>query len=144
MKKLFICASIALAFATGATAAENVKATVHADKAGAKINKEIYGQFSEHLGSCIYGGLWVGEKSQIPNINGYRKDVFEALKALKVPVLRWPGGCFADDYHWMDGIGPKDQRPDVVSPKPFKDAKLKKNVVTVKVPAKSLIVLNIK
>ena len=103
--------TIALAFATGATAAENVKATVHADKAGAKINREIYGQFSEHLGSCIYGGLWVGENSQIPNINGYRKDVFEALKVLKVPVLRWPGGCFADDYHWMDGIGPKDQRP---------------------------------
>ena len=113
MKKLFICATIALAFATGATAADQVKATIHADKAGAKINKEIYGQFSEHLGSCIYGGLWVGENSQIPNINGYRKDVFEALKALKVPVLRWPGGCFADDYHWMDGIGPKDQRPSL-------------------------------
>ena len=113
MKRLFVCATIALAFATGATAAENVKATLHADKAGAKINKEIYGQFSEHLGSCIYGGLWVGENSKIPNINGYRKDVFEALKALKIPVMRWPGGCFADDYHWMDGIGPKDQRPSL-------------------------------
>ena len=108
-----ISAIIALAFTTGAGAAEHVKATVHADQAGAKINREIYGQFSEHLGSCIYGGLWVGENSPIPNINGYRKDVFEALKALKVPVLRWPGGCFADDYHWMDGIGPKDQRPSL-------------------------------
>ena len=88
-------------------------ALLHADKAGAKINREIYGQFSEHLGTCIYGGLWVGENSPIPNINGYRKDVFEALKALKVPVLRWPGGCFADDYHWMDGIGPKNQRPSL-------------------------------
>ena len=67
MKRLFLTATIALAFATGATAAENVKATVHADKAGAKINREIYGQFSEHLGSCIYGGLWVGEDSQIPS-----------------------------------------------------------------------------
>ena len=76
-----------------------MKATIHADQAGAKINKEIYGQFSEHLGSCIYGGLWVGEDSKIPNIQGYRKDVFEALKALKIPVMRWPGGCFADDYH---------------------------------------------
>ena len=76
-------------------------------------SQEIYGQFSEHLGSCIYGGLWVGEDSQIPNIQGYRKDVFEALKALKIPVMRWPGGCFADDYHWMDGIGPKDQRPSL-------------------------------
>ena len=75
-------------FSLPMTAAENVKATVHADKAGAKINREIYGQFSEHLGSCIYGGLWVGENSQIPNINGYRKDVFEALKALKIPVMR--------------------------------------------------------
>ena len=113
MKKFFVTATIALAFATGAMAADAVKATVHADQAGAKINKEIYGQFSEHLGSCIYGGLWVGEDSKIPNIQGYRKDVFEALKALKVPVLRWPGGCFADDYHWMDGIGPKSQRPSL-------------------------------
>ena len=113
MRKKFFSAFIALACATTAMAADNVKATVHADKAGAKINREIYGQFSEHLGTCIYGGLWVGESSQIPNINGYRKDVFEALKALKVPVLRWPGGCFADDYHWMDGIGPKDQRPSL-------------------------------
>ena len=112
MKKIFI-AILSMAFAVSASAADNVKATIHADKAGAKINKEIYGQFSEHLGSCIYGGLWVGENSQIPNINGYRKDVFEALKALKVPVLRWPGGCFADDYHWMDGIGPKSQRPSL-------------------------------
>ncbi|WP_028912242.1 alpha-N-arabinofuranosidase [Prevotella sp. MA2016] len=113
MKKFIFTATIAMAFATSATAAENVKATVHADQAGAKINKEIYGQFSEHLGCCIYGGLWVGENSQIPNINGYRKDVFEALKALQIPVLRWPGGCFADDYHWMDGIGPKEQRPSL-------------------------------
>lgn len=66
-----------------------VKATLHADQPGAKINREIYGQFSEHLGSCIYGGLWVGKNSPIPNINGYRKDVFEALKKLQVPVLRW-------------------------------------------------------
>ena len=107
MKKTIITTAIAMAVSMTATAAENVKATIHADQAGAKINREIYGQFSEHLGTCIYGGLWVGEQSPIPNIQGYRKDVFDALKALKVPVLRWPGGCFADDYHWMDGIGPK-------------------------------------
>ena len=89
------------------------KATIYANQGKNKINKEIYGQFAEHLGSCIYGGLWVGEDSPIPNINGYRKDVFEALKALQIPVLRWPGGCFADDYHWMDGIGPKSQRPSL-------------------------------
>lgn len=79
------------------------------------IEKEIYGQFAEHLGTCIYGGLWVGEDSEIPNINGYRLDVLNALKELKVPVLRWPGGCFADEYHWMDGIGPKANRPKMVN-----------------------------
>lgn len=80
-----------------------------------KINKEIYGHFSEHLGTCIYGGIYVGEDSEIPNINGYRKDVIEAFKELKVPVLRWPGGCFADTYHWKDGIGPKEKRPSIVN-----------------------------
>ncbi len=71
------------------------------------INPNLHGQFAEHLGSCIYGGLWVGRNSNIPNINGYRKQAIEYLKALEIPVLRWPGGCFADDYHWRDGIGPK-------------------------------------
>ncbi len=113
MKRLFTSTLLTLALATGAMAADNVKATLHADKGTQKINKEIYGQFAEHLGSCIYGGLWVGENSQIPNINGYRKDVFDALKALQIPVLRWPGGCFADEYHWRDGIGPRSQRPSM-------------------------------
>ena len=93
--------------------AQDATITVYANQGKQKINKEIYGQFAEHLGSCIYGGLWVGEDSPIPNINGYRKDVFEALKVLQVPVLRWPGGCFADDYHWQDGIGPKKKRPSL-------------------------------
>ncbi len=92
-----------------------VTAVLHADQAGSVIPKEIYGQFAEHLGSCIYGGLWVGENSDIPNTSGYRTDVLNALKALKVPVLRWPGGCFADEYHWMDGIGPKENRPKMVN-----------------------------
>ena len=111
MKKIILTTAITLV-ATLSASAQN-KVTIHADQGKYKINREIYGQFSEHLGTCIYGGLWVGENSPIPNINGYRKDVFDALKALKVPVLRWPGGCFADDYHWMDGIGPKDQRPSL-------------------------------
>lgn len=85
--------------------------TIHTQQGKNIINKEIYGQFAEHLGSCIYGGLWVDENSTIPNINGYRKDVFYALKNLNVPVLRWPGGCFADEYHWQDGIGPREKRP---------------------------------
>ncbi|TWU63044.1 Intracellular exo-alpha-L-arabinofuranosidase 2 [Crateriforma conspicua] len=87
------------------------KIVVDATKADSVIAPEIYGQFAEHLGGCVYGGLWVGPDSQIPNERGYRKDVLDALKRLNVPVLRWPGGCFADDYHWRDGIGPRDARP---------------------------------
>lgn len=79
------------------------------------INPEIYGHFSEHLGTCIYGGIYVGDDSKIPNINGYRTDVVNALKEMKVPVLRWPGGCFADTYHWKDGIGPKENRPSIIN-----------------------------
>ena len=73
------------------------------------------GNLQSILGTCIYGGLWVGEDSKIPNTQGYRNDVLQALKDLKVPVLRWPGGCFADEYHWMDGIGPKENRPRMVN-----------------------------
>ncbi|MBQ8064414.1 MAG: alpha-N-arabinofuranosidase [Prevotella sp.] len=109
MKKLMTVALLAIA--GGVMAAEHATATLHADQGKYTISRDIYGQFAEHLGSCIYGGLWVGENSPIPNINGYRKDVFEAIKQLQVPVLRWPGGCFADDYHWMDGIGPRENRP---------------------------------
>ena len=80
------------------------------DWPGVKIDKNIYGHFSEHLGRCIYEGLYVGDNSQIPNVNGMRTDVVNALKAIKIPVLRWPGGCFADEYHWTDGIGAKESR----------------------------------
>ena len=79
------------------------------------ISPEIYGHFSEHLGRCIYEGLYVGENSEIPNVNGMRTDVVEALKELQVPVLRWPGGCFADEYHWKDGIGPKETRKKMIN-----------------------------
>lgn len=96
-------------------AQQKATVTVHPDQGKQVINKEIYGQFAEHLGTCIYGGLWVGENSSIPNVKGYRTDVLEALKKLKVPVLRWPGGCFADEYHWMDGIGPRENRPKMVN-----------------------------
>lgn len=79
------------------------------------INRNIYGHFSEHLGRCIYDGLYVGPDSPIPNVNGMRTDVVEALKAIRIPVLRWPGGCFADTYHWRDGIGPKAERKTIVN-----------------------------
>ena len=79
------------------------------------VNRHVYGHFAEHLGRCIYGGIWVGEDSDIPNIRGIRTDVVEALKALRIPNLRWPGGCFADTYHWKDGIGPRKERPSIVN-----------------------------
>lgn len=83
-------------------------------KAKDTINKNIYGHFAEHLGRCIYGGIYVGEKEKkIPNKNGIRLDVMEALKKMKTPVLRWPGGCFADNYHWKDAVGPKDKRKHI-------------------------------
>lgn len=80
-------------------------ATLHADAPGPVVDRHIFSQFAEHLGYGIYGGIWVGPTSKIPNIHGYRKDVVEALRALHVPLVRWPGGCFADEYHWRDGIG---------------------------------------
>ena len=83
---------------------------------GVTISRHIYGHFAEHLGRCIYGGFYVGEgNAKIPNTNGVRNDVVDALKKLKIPNLRWPGGCFADTYHWKDGIGPKNQRPTIVN-----------------------------
>ena len=89
--------------------------TVRVDRPGALIDRHVYGQFAEHLGHGIYEGVWVGEGSPIPNVHGFRKDVIEALRQLKVPVVRWPGGCFADEYHWRDGIGPRDKRPVTVN-----------------------------
>lgn len=88
---------------------------IRGDTPGATINRNIYGHFAEHLGRCIYEGIWVGEESPIPNTRGIRNDVVAALKQIKIPVLRWPGGCFADEYHWRDGIGPRDQRPAMIN-----------------------------
>lgn len=88
---------------------------VHVNEPRGTISKHIYGQFAEHLGRCVYGGLWVGEDSPIPNTHGIRNDVLHALKQLQVPVLRWPGGCFADEYHWKDGVGPQEQRKLMVN-----------------------------
>lgn len=80
-----------------------------------RINKDIYGHFAEHLGRCIYEGIFVGKDSKIPNVNGMRCDVVSALKEMGIPVLRWPGGCFADEYHWKDGIGPSENRKKMVN-----------------------------
>src|ERR1700733_1018098 len=95
--------------ALAATADGHIEVLV--DEPIATIAPEIYGHFTEHLGGVIYDGVWVGEKSSIPNVHGIRKELVEKLKAIKAPVIRWPGGCFADSYDWKDGIGPRDKRP---------------------------------
>lgn len=91
------------------------KLIINEENKKGRIEPEIYGHFSEHLGRCIYEGIYVGDNSDIPNVNGMRTDVVEALKELKVPMLRWPGGCFADEYHWKDGIGPKETRKKMIN-----------------------------
>jgi alpha-N-arabinofuranosidase len=104
-----------LGLALGGTAWAQVSVTIDAGKPGAVISKNVYGQFAEHLGTGIYEGMWVGPESKIPNTRGWRNDVIGALKEIKVPLLRWPGGCFADEYHWREGIGPRTQRPTKVN-----------------------------
>ncbi len=94
---------------------ESLTAVINLDVAGPQISRHVYGHFAEHLGHCIYGGIFVGEDSDIPNVRGIRTDVVEALRALDIPNLRWPGGCFADEYHWRDGVGPREDRPTVVN-----------------------------
>ncbi|GAB2670231.1 alpha-N-arabinofuranosidase [Paenibacillus thermoaerophilus] len=91
------------------------KLVVQTDLPTGRISRHIYGHFAEHLGRCVYEGIWVGEDSPIPNTKGIRNDVLEALKRLNIPVLRWPGGCFADEYHWKDGIGPRESRKRMVN-----------------------------
>lgn len=91
------------------------RAVIDLDVPGHTINRHVYGHFAEHLGRCIYDGFWVGEESPIPNERGIRLDIVEALRNLDIPNLRWPGGCFADTYHWRDGIGPRESRPKIAN-----------------------------
>jgi len=97
-------------------AGEPVEIRIDTARPGATINRHIFGQFAEHLGRGVYEGVWVGPDSSIPNTRGIRNDVVAALKAIKVPNVRWPGGCFADEYHWRNGIGPRDRRPATLNP----------------------------
>jgi alpha-N-arabinofuranosidase len=115
-KTLLIAVAGVLALLSGAparaeSAGEPVRLTIDASKPGPRIEPDIFGQFAEHLGAGIYGGVWVGPSSKIPNVRGIRSDVVKALRAIKVPVVRWPGGCFGDEYHWREGIGPAARRP---------------------------------
>jgi len=113
--KTLAAGSLMMAAALPGVSAEKFTVTLEPSDSAPVILPEIYGQFAEHLGSCIYGGIWVGEGSGIPNTKGYRNDVLQAFRDLKIPVLRWPGGCFADEYHWTDGIGPRESRPRMVN-----------------------------
>src|SRR5690606_17339369 len=97
------------------TVTNAARIVVDLDVTGPVISRHLYGHFAEHLGHCIYDGFYVGEDSPLPNQNGIRTDVVEALRKINIPNLRWPGGCFADEYHWQDGIGPKDQRPSMIN-----------------------------
>lgn len=121
MRKTFILLIMILVPAGSAVYAQKETGTavnqlvIVANHSGPVISKDIYGHFSEHLGRCIYGGIWVGPDSKIPNTYGIRNDVLYALREIKIPNLRWPGGCFADTYHWKDGIGPKEQRASIIN-----------------------------
>lgn len=109
-KTYFLTFLLSLVMITTSLAQDN-KIIINADQELSTISRHIYGHFAEHLGDGIYGGIWVGEDSEIPNTNGFRTDVLEALQQLEVPNIRWPGGCFADEYDWKDGIGPRSERP---------------------------------
>lgn len=112
---IFIIPALRPAFAQKESTPAVNQLVVVANSPGAVISKDIYGHFSEHLGACIYGGIWVGRESAIPNTDGIRNDVVFALRELRIPNLRWPGGCFADTYHWKDGIGPQHKRASIVN-----------------------------
>jgi alpha-N-arabinofuranosidase len=106
---------LALVSTVPLTAAENAHLSIDASKAGAKIDRNLFGQFAENLGHGLYEGIWVGPDSPIPNTRGIRNDVVAALRPLKVPNVRWPGGCFADQYHWRKGVGQAAQRPATIN-----------------------------
>ena len=115
---LLACAAIGglVAQPVLAQPAASVAITINTTEPGPKISRDLFGQFAEHLGHGIYGGIWVGRSSAIPNVRGIRSDVVAALRAIHVPNVRWPGGCFGDNYHWRNGIGPQAQRPATLNP----------------------------
>jgi alpha-N-arabinofuranosidase len=113
MKRLMLAMAALLAAPAQAQTVAPVAIEIGAP--GAKIERDIFGQFAEHLGTGVYGGVWVGTDSPIPNVRGIRSDVVAALKAIKVPNVRWPGGCYGDDYHWRYGVGPRDKRRHTIN-----------------------------
>ncbi|MGC9341879.1 MAG: alpha-N-arabinofuranosidase [Bacteroidales bacterium] len=115
MKKSILFLIAVFAFVVSQSQKPANSLVIYSDSGKVTIDKNIYGHFAEHLGRCIYDGIWVGPDSPIPNTRGIRNDVIEALKEISPPVIRWPGGCFADIYHWKNGIGPREERPEIVN-----------------------------
>ncbi|ASV29220.1 alpha-N-arabinofuranosidase [Maribacter cobaltidurans] len=115
--KVYLLIAMSFFMGTGVSMGQATKSTIEIGKMedAPTISKHIYGHFAEHLGRCIYEGFYVGDNSMIPNTEGVRNDIIDALKELQIPNLRWPGGCFADTYHWKDGIGPQENRPTIVN-----------------------------
>ncbi len=116
ISRTMLCVVFALSGVAIGSDNDSIRLGVDVARPGTKIDRHIFGQFAEHLGRGIYEGVWVGPESKIPNTRGIRNDVVAALKAIKVPNVRWPGGCFADEYHWRNGIGPRDKRPATLNP----------------------------
>jgi len=115
MKKIFLPILASAFFITNISAQNTARADINGNDPKITISRHIYGHFSEHLGRCIYDGFWVGDSVRVPKKDRIRMDVVEALKKIKIPNLRWPGGCFADEYHWRDGVGQRNQRPKMVN-----------------------------
>lgn len=115
MRRIFTIGAAALCALATQAIAQDTRVTIEASRGGSTIDRNIFGQFAEHLGTGIYDGVWVGPDSAIPNVRGIRTDVVEALKAIRVPNVRWPGGCFADEYHWKNGIGAPSARRATVN-----------------------------
>ena len=116
MRHVFVLIMMIIVATVSVAGAQIVELSLDVSKTGAKIDRNIFGQFAEHLGHGVYEGIWVGPGSSIPNTRGIRNDVVAALKAIHVPNVRWPGGCFADEYHWRKGIGPISQRAVTLNP----------------------------
>src|SRR6476659_8058512 len=114
MRRLLVLVSVGFIFSSGKVFSQ-VQLSLNTAAAKTTIDRNIYGHFSEHLGRCIYDGFWVGDSVKVPKKDRIRLDVVEALKKIEIPNLRWPGGCFADEYHWRDGIGPRKQRPSMLN-----------------------------
>ena len=115
MKIFMMCLAMIVVTSQSGFSQGTTSVSIDATNAKTIISRHIYGHFSEHLGRCIYDGFWVGDTMKVAKKDRIRLDIVDALKKIKIPNLRWPGGCFADEYHWRDGIGLRSKRPKMVN-----------------------------